>query len=59
MTERPEPLEVAQILRGLLTAIEDGDITADTRKEQGSLRQIRGAIAALEALANHSDPEPP
>jgi hypothetical protein len=48
--DAPDPTEVARILRALVTAVDAGVITAETRKEQGMVRQLRGAAVAMEAL---------
>jgi hypothetical protein len=49
MSDQPDATEVARILRALVTAIDGGAITAETRKEQGMVRQLRGAAVAMEA----------
>jgi len=42
--------ETARMLRVLLDAIERGEITADKAEERGIVRQLRGALIALELL---------
>jgi hypothetical protein len=55
MTRRPDPVEALQVLRAVLKAIEDGEITTTTRTEQRVVRQLRGAVVALEALIAEPD----
>ena len=50
MSGQPDPGDVLQVVTAILKSIEAGEITAETRKEQGMVRQLRGAIATLEAL---------
>jgi hypothetical protein len=50
VTEEPNAADAARILRALVTAIDDGTITAETRRERGIVRQLRGAVVALEEL---------
>ena len=50
MPEEPDAREVLRVLRTLLEAVDKGEITAVSRKEQGVVRQLRGAVAVLETL---------
>lgn len=56
MSDQPDVAEVARILRALVTAIDEGMIKAETRKEQGVVRQLRGAAVAMEALIAERQP---
>ena len=46
----PDAREALRVLRALLEAVDKGEITAVSRKDQGVVRQLRGAVAALEVL---------
>jgi hypothetical protein len=50
MPDEVDAPEVLRVLRALLEAVDQGEMTALSRKEQGAVRQLRGAVAALEAL---------
>jgi hypothetical protein len=50
MSGQPDPVEALHLLRAILKAIENGEITIKTRTEQRVVRQLRGAVVALEAL---------
>ena len=47
-----ELAELAEGLRGLLGAIEDGSLTADA----GTIARLEGATAAIQALAEGQNP---
>lgn len=43
--------EAARLLRGVLAAVEAGEIEAKTGQAKAMLRRIEGATAALESLS--------
>jgi hypothetical protein len=50
MPDEVDAREVLRVLRALLEGVDQGEMTAISRKEQGAVRQLRGAVAALEVL---------
>jgi hypothetical protein len=56
---RSDAEEAAAVLRRLLAATESGELQADGPLGAGLVRQMRGAAAALEAVAESADELPP
>lgn len=56
MTPRRHTREAAAILRRLLDAVDAGELAAGGPLGANVIRQLRGAVAALDAVAA---PEPP
>ncbi len=46
-----DPAETARLLREVIAAVERGELSADSSKAQGLLRQVQGAAVALEQMA--------
>ena len=56
VTVRADAREAAQILQRLLDAVEAGELDADGPLGANLIRQLRGALAALEAIAEPDQP---
>ncbi len=54
MATKREVREAAAVLRRLLDMVDAGDVTAEGPVGTGVVRQVRGAIVALEAVATPS-----
>lgn len=57
MATKREVREAAAVLRRLLDAVDRGDVTAEGPVGAGVVRQLRGAIVALDTAAATDQPE--
>lgn len=51
MPSRQDAAEAAEAIRAVLTAIEAGELTADTPRALALVRRLEGALVALEQVA--------
>jgi hypothetical protein len=54
---KPEALEVAEVIDGLLSMVDSGNWTCTTRRERAVVQQLRGAATAIRAFGEAASGE--